>query len=169
MTAPIRSMPELVAALRARRDELQLTHETIDAVAGLQNGYASKLLAPNPIKNLGWMSLGSVLGALGIAIVVVEDPEQVSRISRQWTKRERPQRHLPQLPSPSTSLSIQNQVPMELQVTPELRRLLHKPEYMRAIGLRGNLKRNKKLSRWKRSVLARRAAKARWARQQEMA
>lgn len=164
MSAPIRSMPELVAALRTRRDELQLTHETIDAIAGWPAGYASKLLAPEPIKNLGWSSLGLGLGALGIALVVVEDPEQARRVRSRWTPRERPQRA-----SLSISGSIQNKPPLELQVSPELHRLLRSPEHMRAIGLKGNLKRNKKLSGWKRSVIARRAARARWAREQETA
>jgi hypothetical protein len=39
----------------------------------LQSGYSAKLLSPTPIKNLGPMSLGAVLGVLGLAIVVIED------------------------------------------------------------------------------------------------
>jgi hypothetical protein len=36
MTALIRSMPELVAAMRTTtRDELGITYETLDAIAGL--------------------------------------------------------------------------------------------------------------------------------------
>jgi len=160
MTAPIRSMPELIEALRARRDSLNISHETIDSIAGLQSGYTSKLLAPKPIKNLGPMSFGSLLGALGLAVVVVEDPQAVVRVEKHWQKRKRPQK----LPPLSISLSISNEVPMELQITPELQGILHRPEYMREIGLRGNIKRNMNLSKWKRRVLARRAAKARWAR-----
>jgi len=162
MTAPIRSMPELLDALRARRDELNISHETIDNIAGLQSGYTSKLLAPTPIKNLGAMSMGALLGALGMALVAVPDPDAVAQVQTRWQKRKRPQK----LPSPSISPSIDNIVPKQIQVTPDLQRLLHRPGYMREIGLRGNLKRNQKLSRWKRSVLARRAAKARWAREE---
>src|SRR5258708_39449173 len=88
MTAPSRSMPELIAALRARRDELQITHETIDSIAGWPAGYAGKLLAPEPIKNLGWMSLGLALDTLGIALMVVPDEEQIKRVEKRWTKRE---------------------------------------------------------------------------------
>lgn len=166
MTA-IRSMPELIQALRDRARELQLTHETIDAVSGLQSGYTSKLLAPKPIKNLGPMSFESILGALGLAVVVVEDPEQVARVSKQWTKRERPLRKQLALPSPSMSLSIDNQVPAQLHVTPAIQRLLRNPEWMKEIGLRGNHARNAKLSPWKRKVLARKAARARWAKHGE--
>ena len=53
----IRSMPDLLGALRARRDEVGITLETLDHVAGFPSGYSAKLLAPEPIKNLGWMSL----------------------------------------------------------------------------------------------------------------
>src|SRR4051812_1815741 len=90
MTAPIRSMPELVQALRTRRDELNISHETIDAIAGLQSGYTSKLLAPKPIKNLGPMSFGSLLGALGLAVVVVPDPQAEAKVEKHWVKRKRP-------------------------------------------------------------------------------
>lgn len=87
----VRSMPELVAALRARRDELQITHETIDSIAEWPAGYAGKLLAPTPIKNLGWLSLGLALNTLGIKLVVVEDPEQRKLVEGRWKRRERPQ------------------------------------------------------------------------------
>lgn len=158
MTTPIRSMPELIQALRTRAQELQLTHQTIDEVAGLQSGYTSKLLAPKPIKNLGPMSFESILGALGVAVVVVEDPEQIERISKQWTKRERPLK-----PTLSIPLSIPNEFPMLLPVTPAVQRLIRNPQFMKEIGLRGNHARNAKLSPWKRRVLARKAAKKRWA------
>jgi hypothetical protein len=86
----IRSMEELLAALRARRDELQLTHERIDDIAGWPSGYAGKLLAPEPIKNLGFMSFGLALDSMGIALVVVENPEQIKLVEKRWVRRERP-------------------------------------------------------------------------------
>jgi hypothetical protein len=92
MAKLIRSLPDLIDEIRARRDELQITHECIDDVAGLSSGYASKLLAPDPIKHLGPMSFEAVLGALGVALVLVEDSAQVARVSPHWTKRKRPQR-----------------------------------------------------------------------------
>ncbi len=90
MTAAIHSMSDLLAALRARRDELQLTHEVIDDVAGWPSGYCGKLLAPNPIKNLGWQSLGLALDTLAIELLVVENTEQRKLVERRWKKRERP-------------------------------------------------------------------------------
>lgn len=157
MTAPIRSMPELVDAIRRRRDELNISHETIDNIAGLQSGYTSKLLGPIQLKGFSHMSLGAVLGALGIGLVVIEDPEATAKVQGRWQKRKRPQRLLP-----SITVSIENEVPATMQITPELQAQLRDPTFMRSIGLRGNLKRNERLSPWKRRVLARRAAKARW-------
>jgi hypothetical protein len=88
---PIRSMSELLAAHRARRDELGLTHLTIDEIAGWASGYASKILSPDPIKNLGWQSLGLLQGVFGTMLIMVEDPEQIRRVESRWIRRERPQ------------------------------------------------------------------------------
>jgi hypothetical protein len=162
MTAPIRSMPELIEALRNRARELQLTHETIDNVAGLQSGYTSKLLAPKPIKNLGPMSFESILGALGVAVVVVTDQAAVERVQGRWEKRKRPQKLSPSIPP-----SIENEVPLHLPVTSQLQALLRDPGYMRKIGLRGADVRNYRLSARRRKQIAREAAKARWARCRE--
>jgi hypothetical protein len=91
-TKIITSMPELLDAIRGRRDELNISHETIDDLAGLQSGYTSKILAPTPIKNLGPMSLGAILGALGIGLIVVEDSLQRSKVESRWCQRKRAHR-----------------------------------------------------------------------------
>jgi hypothetical protein len=92
MTRLIRSIDDLVAALRARRDELNVSHELLDDLAGYQSGYTSKLLAPDPMKGLGPMSLPALLGALGAALVLVEDSAQAERVRDRWVPRKRPQR-----------------------------------------------------------------------------
>lgn len=157
MTQPIRSMPELIEALRSRAAELQLTHETIDNVAGLQGGYTSKLFAPKPIKNLGPISFSSILGALGLAVVVVDDPEQIKRVEGRWTKRVRPLR----LPA-SIPASIDNEVPTSLAVTPALKRLIENPVWLKSFTSSGGKARALKLSPSKRQRIARKAARARW-------
>jgi hypothetical protein len=93
--AMIHSMLELLDALRARRDELQVSHQTIDHVAGFPDGYAGKLLAPEPIKNLGWLSFGLALDALGVALILVENPDQVRLVEKRWIKRARPRNATP--------------------------------------------------------------------------
>jgi hypothetical protein len=92
MSRLIRSIDDLVAAIRARRDELNVSHELLDDLAGLQSGYTSKLLAPEPMKGLGPMSLPALLGALGAALVLVEDSAQAERVRDRWTPRKRPPR-----------------------------------------------------------------------------
>jgi hypothetical protein len=92
VTRLIRDINDLVAAIRARRDELNVSHELLDHLAGLQSGYTSKLLAPEPMKGLGPMSLPALLGALGVALVLVEDSAAIERVRDKWVPRKRPQR-----------------------------------------------------------------------------
>ncbi|PJG56628.1 hypothetical protein CVM73_03505 [Bradyrhizobium forestalis] len=80
-------MAELVEALRQRRDDLDVSNETIDAIAGFPERYTSKLLAPRAPRNLSYNSLGLILGALGVALQVVEDEEQIKRVKGRWQKR----------------------------------------------------------------------------------
>jgi hypothetical protein len=91
----VTSKAELVAAVRDRRDELNISHESIDHLAGIASGHFSKLVCDPPIKGFGAMSLDAVLHALALRMVVVrieEDPEQRARMEGRWTKRKRPQR-----------------------------------------------------------------------------
>lgn len=92
MTKLIRSLDDLVAAVCDRRDYLNVPHELIDHLAGLQAGYTSKLLAPSRIKNFGAMSLPAVLGALGVALTLVEDSAAIERVRHLWVPRKRVQR-----------------------------------------------------------------------------
>jgi hypothetical protein len=118
----IRSMEELLAALRARRDELQLTHERIDDIAGFASGYCGKLMAPIPIKNLGFMSFGLALDALGVALVMVENPEQIKRVANRWIPRLRPH-NAPARPQPGNkskrSLSGENTESVKIAAPPK--------------------------------------------------
>lgn len=92
MNAPLRTMAELVQALRDARDERGVTHENLDAIAGVPGGYTSKVLAPSPIRHVGYKSLGDIMGALGKALVMVDDPEAIAKVQRRWVKRKRPQK-----------------------------------------------------------------------------
>jgi hypothetical protein len=86
-----RSMQEIVEAIRVWRDMRGVSLATLDHIAGWPDGYGAKLLAPEPIKNLGWQSLGLGLNALAIKLVVVEDEAQRKLVERRWIPRERPQ------------------------------------------------------------------------------
>jgi hypothetical protein len=70
MTAKIiTSMTGLLEAIRTRQDELDLSCELIDEIAGLPARYTSKLLAPVPLRGISHMSLTAILGALGIGLL----------------------------------------------------------------------------------------------------
>ena len=94
MTAPrtlaiVNDWDGLLAALRSRVAELQLTHEVADAISGLQPGYCSKLLAPTAIRNIGPISLGPLLGCLAVRLVIEEDLDAFRKIESRLTKRSR--------------------------------------------------------------------------------
>jgi hypothetical protein len=78
--ATVRNYAELITAIRDRIVELNTTSEVVDFVAGLPLRYSAKLLAPNPPRTIGSLSLGPLIGALGLALVVIEDREQLERI-----------------------------------------------------------------------------------------
>jgi hypothetical protein len=127
---------QLLEAIRARRDALGITHHTIDAVSGVADGYASKLLCDPPLKHLGAASLGCILGALGLQLVVTEDPDGFRRVKPMLTRRKRPRRMLTiaGIPWLISNLTARNM----------------------------NKLRQQKLSAARRKQLAKRAAKARW-------
>jgi hypothetical protein len=77
---PIRSIEDLHAALRLRADELKISRQTVGELAGLTGGYAEKLLAPQPSKRLGALSTTLLMGALGCALILVEDKEALAKV-----------------------------------------------------------------------------------------
>jgi hypothetical protein len=91
----VTGMPELIEVLRERRDLLNISHETIDELAGLPSGLTGKILAPEPIRGVGYGSLGPLLGALGVAILVVEDSAAATRVHQRWIPRKRTWRKTP--------------------------------------------------------------------------
>jgi hypothetical protein len=73
----------LIDAMRARAEELKIAVSSADfaAVSGLPSYYGNKLLAANPVRRIGAISLGPLLGALGLRLVVQEDPLAVQRFT----------------------------------------------------------------------------------------
>jgi hypothetical protein len=88
----VESRDELRALICERRDALDLAHTTIDAISGVPDGYTSKVLAPDPVRNFGPTSLAAILGALALRIVrveIVEDPQAAANVSGRWVPRRR--------------------------------------------------------------------------------
>lgn len=64
-------------------------------------------------------------------------------------------------------LSMPNEVPAILQITPELDRQLKDPEFMRAIGKLGGKRRMKTMGKRARQRAASHAARMRWAKRED--
>jgi hypothetical protein len=113
----IGSREELLQVVRDRRDELDLSHDTLDAITGLQGGYVSKLLSDPPVRGFGEMSLQALLDALGLRIgfaVIMEDPEQSDRVRARWKPRKRRPETKRRRPAPETMRCVAS----DLQITP---------------------------------------------------
>jgi hypothetical protein len=82
--AKIADYVELVNALRERAAALNLSFEKLDGLAGLHDGYSAHLLTPHPqlsMRTLGKLSLGCVLGALGVELIMIENPHAMIKLS----------------------------------------------------------------------------------------
>jgi len=77
-----RTYDELIALFRRRCAELGTSLERLDDIAGLPARYMSKLLAPQPVKGIGRVSLGPLLGALGLVLAVNVDAVAFERVKR---------------------------------------------------------------------------------------
>jgi hypothetical protein len=70
----------LVLALRRRVVELNTTLGAVDDLAGLPSNYTAKLLCLHTMKCLGPISLGPILGALGLKLALVVDEDALARV-----------------------------------------------------------------------------------------
>jgi hypothetical protein len=82
---------DLVEILCRRADELNVSRETIDEIAGLPDRYSSKLLTRLPARMFGRTSFGAIIGALAVKIIVVEDPEALEKLKPRLAKFKRKQ------------------------------------------------------------------------------
>lgn len=148
---------EVVAALRARAEQLQWSRQALDGIAGLTDGYAAKMLAPVPIKGLGPQTLGPILGAMGLVIIVAEDPKLLAAARRiaeakGWGERDSSQARDGHLPT--------NCVPTKgRRGNPMLQDPVLAVEFNRRMRARATAK----MTKAQRSKAARHASRCRWA------
>jgi hypothetical protein len=88
MTETVRDMAGMVEVFRARIRELDLTFATVDGLAGLPDGYCSKLMCG--MKKLGPITVQALCGALALGFVPVVDEEQAAKVQGRWESRKRP-------------------------------------------------------------------------------
>lgn len=85
--ATVNGYQGLVAAIRARKDEMRISDTELEELAQLTRGHVSKLLAPGATKVLGPLSMGRLLRALGIELIVAENAEQTAKIRELYMQR----------------------------------------------------------------------------------
>lgn len=88
MTTTIRDYDGLIAALKARADEIGLAYNLIDELTGLPSGYVGKLFGPSRVKMVGMDSLWLIAEVLAIDIIIVPSLELVQKMAHRWEKRD---------------------------------------------------------------------------------
>jgi hypothetical protein len=137
--APVGSLDDVREALRARFDEMEVARTVIDDAAGLQEGYAAKLLAG--LKRFGDISLFPMIQTAGLRLALIEDPDAASRLQ-----------------------ALPKRVQHAVRCRPVGKALMKaaRPAVLRELGAKGGRAAMAKLSPEQRREFARQAARARW-------
>jgi len=72
-----------------RIEELNVSRITVNEAGGFTSGYSEKLLCVPPMKTLGKGTLGNMLKATGLALIVVVDDERFAEVKAQMQRRKR--------------------------------------------------------------------------------
>ena len=81
-----RSFDDVRRIVAEHCERIGMTRGELDAEAGLADGHAGKLLARRARKRLGPVSLGRVIAAAGLVLIVALDPDAPPRASTAATK-----------------------------------------------------------------------------------
>jgi acyl-CoA reductase-like NAD-dependent aldehyde dehydrogenase len=134
-----------LAVIRARQDALNISGETLDDMAGLPLRYSQKILSGH--KPFTENSLGPIMGALGIALAVVEDLDALERVAAR----------LKRAPRNKSQVRVRAAARINRRI-----KLITQRNARQMAALR-----TAKTSPRKRSASARKAANARWRRVRE--
>jgi hypothetical protein len=80
IVATFTTYAEMLEAIRARVNELQVNGERLDEYVGLPRGYYSKVAGAKPIRRLGMTSFAPILNGLGLKAQFIEDPVATARL-----------------------------------------------------------------------------------------
>jgi hypothetical protein len=83
---------ELVAVMRARLDELNVSRREWSRQSGLTESLGEKLLAMPQIRYFGRNSFWNGLQAMGYVVIIAEDPHATKRFADRMPKRTMPKR-----------------------------------------------------------------------------
>lgn len=90
LPSEIKDYDELLRLFRTMTDVLQISRATIDDIAGLPEGLASKILSLKKIRRLGMETLGDMLDVLCIKLVPVFDEQAFERNRHRFIRRDNP-------------------------------------------------------------------------------
>jgi hypothetical protein len=155
----------LIAAFRARAAERRIAigGDSVAAVSGLAVAYVAKLLQPRPTKRIGAISLGPLLGVLGLKLIVAADSNALARFGSKLEKRREECVH-----SDALQVVVSRRFLKKIgAVGGKASRANMSRAQARRLGMRGAAARSASLSPKQRSEIARRAAKARWAKRKQ--
>jgi hypothetical protein len=138
--ATIADYEDLITALVARVDDLGISRDTVDEIAGLSDHYTTKLLSLSDtrrpgarrlgVRSVSLRMLGPLLGALALKLVVVPDEEAFGRnrcryiprdkahttsAKARWSDPNRRSRRERRAASAATAASVDPQISMALQ------------------------------------------------------
>lgn len=134
--------PGFQLLLRERREEIQMSLATLDAMMKTAEGHAGKMLADPPTKNMGITSFGKLMKNLRVKALLVVDETQVANEANQFDPRNEKQ--------------VRTADAHDVVILRFTKRRMKKLAKLAAIG-------RTKIPKRKRVAMARRAARARWA------
>jgi hypothetical protein len=139
---------------RARAEELKLTRTDVDLLGGLADGHGAKLLAAYPGKAIGRTTLGPLLYALKLKLIIVPDDNVVWRDEPRGRRINRP------VMLANGMHGVGNLQESRALTAKVVRELLRK--HARKASSLGGKARAARLKPSQRRRIARAAAKARW-------
>lgn len=148
---PIADESDLAAALRRRVDEANVSRAELDAELDLPGGYMSKRLTVPPIRYFGPGAFWDACEIMGLAVLLVEDPAARARYAARLKQRSKPQ--AVQGPDHWRTTQARKACPWLITV-----------KTASDLGRRGAIARIASQSPSRRRAIAKKAARARWAR-----
>src|SRR3989304_4318298 len=88
----VRDYDGLIAAFRARVDEIGISYAVLEELMGLQAGDLGKLMGPSRVKMFSAMTVLEFAEAAALKITIEPDHEAATRMADRWGKRDELQR-----------------------------------------------------------------------------
>lgn len=164
MNAPIRNPQGMRDAVRDGIEEREIPCGNVDEIVGRAEGYTNKLISDQSGKNFSIYSLFDTLGAIGKCVVVLDDPDQIQKVAKRWTKRKRIQ-------SKEAALAYRFSIDQKMQEAADFQAQLQLRERMKTLGKlggkKGGKRRLKTMGKRARQRAASHAARMRWSKRDD--